>query len=111
MEINGCPEKVILERIQKLKKGNIVDDCDILGYFKEKGFIYGFSSYYYLESVYVKGWFESWDVFPQGNAPKTTEEADTTEYEYKGNKFSCGGRKFRPTYISGCFKPYLEVVE
>ena len=110
------------EIINSMRVGDICGK-QILAAMKKKGLIYDYSPWGYLEGVWC-GYKEDenytyrnlYETFPHGNAPK--EGVDIIfENENDFRNLNCGGNitymgcRFSTKYLSGCFKPYLELVE
>lgn len=114
------------EILSNIKVGAVVINKQILSALYRKGMISSYSQWGYLEGEQVRykvarfGYKSTdWDyieLFPKGNRDEVTDKLfESREDVFKavgyGTEIEYMGCKFRTRYLSGCFKPYLELTE
>lgn len=106
----------LIEYLENCKVGSIITNKRLLATLKRKGLIYAYSYWGYLEacSIYSKDGSKSYlHLFGLGDAPKYDIVVNNTTYsEYIHNRSTIEykGYEFSYKYESGCFSPYLQLV-
>lgn len=113
------------EILENMKVGDIVTSGQLLSSLKKKGLISDYSEYGYLEAFKVHyrrerddmtEWeYDLIELFPLGNA----QEMKDRHFESRGSmglaihpngiSIEYMGCEFYTKYLSGCFKPYLQL--